>query len=335
MRTRRASLLAAAAASLLTLTACAGQGAAGPAASSNPSGSAGGTETSPAAAADLTLTTADGKEVTLEAAPERIAVFDYAALDTLHALGLDDVVVATPTEFLPESLASFKDKPEMVNAGSLQEPDFDAVANANPDLIIASARSSDAVPELEKIAKVVTLTPDSADYLNSTQERALDLAGLFGKQNEAQAKIDKITALREEIEKVAPGAGKGLFVSVSGGKLSAYGPGKATRYGFIYDDLGAKPAAEITSEDRHGQAISFEFISEHNPSWMLVLDRDAAIGEQGQAAKEVLNNELVKGTDAAKKDRIVYVSAQEWYLVSGGLNTTQTMLEDIKQALSA
>lgn len=331
MRIRRASIFAAAAAALLSLTACSAQGGTDPVASEGAAGSPAAEQSS---AADLTLTTADG-DVDLAAVPERVVVFDYAALDTLHALGLDDVVVATPTELLPEHLSSFKDNPKVVNAGSLKEPDFDAVANADPDLIIASARSADAVPELEKIAQVVTLTPDTSDYLNSVEERALDLAAVFGKQDAAQAEVDKIRALRGEIEKLAPNAGAGLFVSVSGGKLSAYGPGPATRYGFVFDDLGVQSAAPITSEDRHGQSISFEFISEHNPAWMIVMDRDAAIGEQGQSAKEVLSNELVNGTDAAKNNRIVYISAQEWYLVSGGLTTTQTMLEEAKQALTA
>lgn len=283
-------------------------------------------------AADLVLTGVDG-DVTLESMPQRVVVLDYASLDTLHTLGLDGVVVGTATEMLPASLESYA---STTNVGTFQEPDVEAIAGLAPDLILISGRTAAAaaLPELQSIATTVNVAADNNNWLASVSERAVDLAGVYGEQDAAQAKVDEIAATAAELKTKGEAAGPGLFVTVSGGKLSAYGPG--SRFGLVYQDLGITPAAEISNEDRHGQEISFEFIAEHNPSVLIVMDRDQALGQsvEGQAAEQVLDNELVNGTDAAKNGKIVYVNAADWYLVGGGLTTTASMLDEIGTVLS-
>ena len=39
---------------------------------------------------------------------------------------------------------------------------------------------------------------------------------------------------------------------------------------------------------KHGQAVSFEYLLKTNPDWLLVLDRDAAIGREGAVTPKVL-----------------------------------------------
>ena len=49
----------------------------------------------------------------------------------------------------------------------------------------------------------------------------------------------------------------------------------------------------------HGNEASFEFVVEKNPDYIFVMDRDAAIQTDGaQLAQEIMENELVMGTDA-------------------------------------
>ncbi len=40
---------------------------------------------------------------------------------------------------------------------------------------------------------------------------------------------------------------------------------------------------------------------------MFIIDRDVAVGQQGQPAAEVLNNELINNTNAAKNGKLVYL----------------------------
>ena len=51
--------------------------------------------------------------------------------------------------------------------------------------------------------------------------------------------------------------------------------------------------SSIKEKGNHGQPVTFEYIKKTNPDWLFVLDRSAAIGEEGKAAKDVLDNPLV------------------------------------------
>ena len=83
----------------------------------------------------------------------------------------------------------------------------------------------------------------------------------------------------------------------------------------------------------HGQIITFEYIAEKNPAYILVLDRDAAIGKSG-AGRSTMDNDLIKGTDAGKNGRIVYLDPGLWYLSGAGLESTQMMLDELRPVLT-
>lgn len=323
MRRRLSALAALTAAFSLALTGCSGAG-------EQPQNAP--TAAGKAAAADLTLTDVSGKETTLEAVPQRVVVLEYAALDTLHTLGLDQNVVGVPKKTLPEHLKGFAAE-STTDTGTLKELDFEAIASADPDLILIGSRSADFADQLGEIAPTVNVTADTKRFLDSTIERAEDLAALFGKQEDAKPYVEKIRASIEDV-KSKSNKESAMFLLVSGGKVSAYAPGHTSRYSFIFDELGFTPAGTVTENTSgHGQEVSFEFIAEAKPQHLFVLDRDSAIGQSGQAAEAVLDNELVKSTDAAKNGKITYVDGRNWYVVTGGLTTMQTMLEEISGSL--
>lgn len=282
--------------------------------------------------ADLTLTTVDG-ELALDAVPERVVVLDYASLDTLNAIGMGDVVVGTATKSLPESLQSFAD---VESVGTLKEPDFEAIASVDPDLILISNRLAEQEPQLAEIAPTANVAIDASDWLNSTTERALDLAAVFGKQDAAKEKVDAINSSAEELKAKAAEAGSTMIVMTSGGKLTDHGPGG--RYDFVFSGLGFDAASEAMTDQEtsgHGKEISFEYIGETNPDMMLVIDRDVAIGNDGDAAQQVLDNDIVNSSNAAKNDKIVYLDAANWYLVGGGLDSSQAIIDELTAAVSA
>jgi len=93
------------------------------------------------------------------------------------------------------------------------------------------------------------------------------------------------------------------------------------------------PADEAIKEGSHGQPVSFEYIKEKNPDWLFVLDRSAAIGEEGQAAREVLNNPLVAQSTAWKKGQVVYLPP-ETYLAAGGAQELLNAGNLLKDAFS-
>ncbi|MDN4483822.1 siderophore ABC transporter substrate-binding protein [Demequina lignilytica] len=317
-RLPRALVLAVAA---LGLSACAGAAATEPTASSPAAEAA-------SAPTEITVTTATG-DVTLPADPQRIVVFEHGILDTIDALGEGDRVVAIPHQGIPDYLAGYAESTE--NAGTLFEPDYEAVNAAEPDLIIVGGRSSATLEEMEQIAPTVDLSFEwGTDAFLATLERNAEaLDTILGLDGAATAAVAGFEADAAAIAEDAASAGTGLVVLTTGGKINAFGPSEEGRFDFVYGLFGITPAAEQVAIDSHGDAISYEFLAETDADMLIVLDRDAAIGAEGESAQALLDNELVNGTSAAQNDAIAYVDTQKWYLAFGGLTALDGISEEI------
>ncbi|RVU15626.1 siderophore ABC transporter substrate-binding protein [Methylobacterium oryzihabitans] len=279
------------------------------------------------AAAEITVSHARGQTV-LPGVPRRVVVFDLAALDTLDALGVPVFGVAGGAK--PPSLARYNG-PAYRRMGTLWEPDYEAVNEAEPDLIVVGGRSGPRYDALARMAPTIDLSSDAADPLGSEIRNIRTLARLFGKETEADARLARIEADIAAVRARAEKAGTALFVLSTGGRLSAFGPG--SRFGLLHGALGFRPAAPGLGAGIHGQPISFEFVARTNPDWLFVLDRDAAIGAQGQPARQLLDNALVRQTTAWRQGRVVYVDAAAWYLAAGGLNALRTTVDGVAAAL--
>jgi len=219
---------------------------------------------------------------------------------------------------------------EYVKVGTLCETDYEAVNAAEPDLIIVGGRSAAKYGELSKIAPTIDLTTNAKNFIADTEANVEKLGQIFGKEAEAKAEVEKLDAALAVLKEKAANKGTGLLILTSGGKISAYGPG--SRFGVLHDSFGVKPAAPDLSVGNHGQPASSEFILETNPDWLFVIDRDAAIGREGNSAKQVLDNDLVRQTNAWKKEQVVYLNAQNWYLVGGGLGALHGTVDQLSQA---
>ncbi len=277
----------------------------------------------------VTITHAQG-ETDVPTNPETVVVLDYSVLDTLDELGVDSVAAIPQGPLVPPHLSQYNGE-EYVNAGSLFEPDFEAINALEPDLIIVALRSSTSYEPLAEIAPTIDLTYDPADFINSVSTHAESLGTIFGKQAEVDELLAGIDADIAEVNELASASGEtALFILTTGGEVSAYGPG--SRFGMVHDLLGVAPAVEDVEAATHGDSISHEFILENNPGILFVMDRDAAIGEESQPAAEILDNELVHATDAWTNDKIIYVNGANWYLANSGLGTLSEMIAEVKSA---
>ena len=282
----------------------------------------------PAFAADtVTISHAQGKtEVPVN--PETVVVFDLAALDTLDALGVE--IDGVPSFNMPANLDAYEGD-AYAKVGSLFEPDYEAVNALDPDLIIVAGRSSGAYDELSTIAPTIDLSNDWTDFVPSVEKNSRALGEIFDKTGEVDAMVadleDKIAAFKANADAV----GNALVIMSSGGEITAYGPG--SRFGLVHDTLGIAPTIVDVEAATHGDAISFEFLLEANPDWLIVLDRDAAIGQQADSARQVLDNELMHETTAWQNDQIVYVDSARWYVTNGGIANLNIMVDELADAM--
>lgn len=279
----------------------------------------------PVLAEDVTIATATG-EVTLPAAPAKIAVLDIAAIDTLAALGV--VPQGVPDNLYVPYLADVAGQATVI--GTLFEPDLEALATLGPDLIIAGGRSSTQVEPLSQVAKTIDMTIWE-DVVGQGRDRIAAYGALFGKAEKAAELIAALDAKLAEVKAAAAGKGKALILQTNGPKVSAYG--KGSRFGWIHTALEIPEAYENLNPETHGDSVSFEFIAETNPDWIIVVDRSAAIGEPASAT-ETLANPLVAGTTAGQKGQIVTLSSAPVYIAGGGYVSLTTTLDELLAAFA-
>src|SRR5690625_1070269 len=92
----------------------------------------------------ITVTDARGEQE-VPANPENVVVFDMPSLDTLDELGVE--ISALPKSSIPPHLEQYAGD-EYADVGTLKEPDYEAVNEAEPDLVIVAGRSAETYPEM-------------------------------------------------------------------------------------------------------------------------------------------------------------------------------------------
>lgn len=280
-------------------------------------------------AADIKVRHAQG-ETTVSSPPKKTFVYDISMLDTLDALGVG--VQGVTGSNIPEYLAAYRDK-RYIKIGSLFEPNYETVNAEGPDLVIVALRSSPKYASLSKLAPTIDLTVSTTGFSDGVKNNVRTLGEIFAKKAEADALLQKIDRATERVRTAASKAGTALMIMVNGGKLTAYGPG--SRFGWLHDEFGVKPAVKDVKTAIHGEAVSFEFILKTNPDWLIVLDREAAIGQPATSAKQVLNNDLIAGTAAAKAGRILYVDPARWYIGGSGASSYTVIADELAAAFES
>lgn len=276
------------------------------------------------------ITDANGEKAELKKNPKRVVVFDYGVADILKNLGVDAVVGLPKNGKMPEILSNYSDD-KYTNVGSLKETDFEAVESLNPDLIIIGGRQAEDIDSFKEIAPTVNLAVDGQDYMNSFKSVVTDLGNLFDKQDEAKKAIDEIEAKIAKVNKTV--TEKGLTASVvmaNEGNISAFSA--KSRYGLIYNGLGFAEVDKNIDDSTHGQQVSFEYFLENKADYVFVVDRGAITGK-GDSASKLFDNEVMNKTEVAKNGNIVYLNSVIWYTMTGGIESTNQMIDEIADAV--
>lgn len=146
----------------------------------------------------VTLEAPNGSLV-IEEAPTAIVSLSATATESLFAIGADDQVVAVDdTSNYPESAP--------ITDLSAFEPNIEAIAAYEPDLVIASDDLGDLVSSLDKLSIPVLLQP-AATSIDDTYAQIEQLGDATGHSNEAEdltadmsAEIDAIVTSAPEMD---------------------------------------------------------------------------------------------------------------------------------------
>ena len=305
--TRPAAMLSSIAVSALLLSACSAQ--AEPAAAGSSS-----------AAGPTSVQVEDNNGTqTVASPPQSVVATDNRTFETLDDWGID--LTAAAVALMPDSI-SYTTDDSIVDLGTHNEPDLEAVVAADPDLIVNGQRFAqfhDDFVSLVPDATVLELDPREGEPFDAELRRQITVLGeVFGKQAEAAELIAQFDAAIARVEAAYDPADTVMAVTTSGGKIGYIAPTVGRTLGPVFDMFGLTPALAIdnASEGHKGDDISVEAIADSNPDWMLVLDRDAAVSADDPAfvpAADVLeSSQALQGVTAVQQGQIVYLPADTY-----------------------
>ncbi len=311
---------------ILSLAGCSGQAAAEP------------EQTTPAAS---TVTVEDNNGTQeIATPPASVVATDNRTFQTLSDWGIE--LSAAAVSLMDEGNPYTKDD-AIVDLGTHNEPDLEAVVAVQPDLIINGQRFAqyhDDFTSLVPDATVLELDPREGEAFDAELIRQTTVLGeIFGKQDAAQKLVDDFEAAIERAQKAYDDAESVMAVTTSGGEIGYIAPTVGRTLGPVFDIIGLTPALEVpeATDDHQGDDISVEAIAESNPDWILVMDRDAVFAAETpdyvQAAEVLENSEALASVTAVKDDQIVYMPTDTY--LNEGIQTYTTFFNDFADALEA
>ena len=264
--------------------------------------------------------------------PQRAVALDMNEVDFLDQLGV--AVAGMPKDFVPHFLARYKDASQTADVGSIVQPNLERVHAARPDLILMTSLQASHYAELSEMAPTLHFDVDYRDsqagHVAVVKQHLASLGQVFGKQDLAQAKAAELEARLAKVRDVTrERPERALVVLHNNGAFSAFGV--HSRYGFIFNDLGVKPATATLDTGLHGQPISSEFIQQANPDILYVVDRTAVMEHRPLMTAETLANPLLRQTNAWKHGRVVFVDPEAWYVTAASPTSLALIADDVSK----
>lgn len=293
-----------------------------------------------ASASEVTISTNLG-EVTVPVNPERVAVLDSTAFETIHDMGITPV--ALPKQLLPTSLQDWADNPDIIDIGTHREPDLEALASSEPDLILGGKRFSEIQDTLESLAPTIDIaaSTDSDDYIAELKKETETLGEIFDQEEKAD---ELIAELDKAVEKAADLTdGQTVFLANHNGGKIDNGAGRLAPLIQPLDmtDVFAETDGDATSDSVHQDSgLAPETIAQANPDWMIVLDRDASTSNRKQLSQDeypakatIEATEALKDTTAVKEGQIFYLDVD--FYVTEGIEAYTKFYNDFAEVLEA
>ena len=247
------------------------------------------------------LTDMAGREVSIEAVPERIVSGYYISTSTLIALGIQDKLVGieAKADKRPIYKLSAPELIELPNVGTAKEFNLEGCLALEPDLVILPLKLKSAAQTLEELGiPVLLVNPESQEQL---MEMVALLGDATGTADRAGELADYIEAQEAALAELLADAGTPtVYLGGNSGLLSTAGQAMY-QSDMIVRAGGVNVAAEI--EDSYWVDISYEQLLAWDPEY-IILASDASY-----TAEDVLADENLKDCTAVKNGNVCHLSA--------------------------
>jgi iron complex transport system substrate-binding protein len=246
--------------------------------------------------------TGTGGDVTIDARPERIVSLSPTATEDLFAIGAGDQVIAVddqsnyPADAPTTDLSGF-------------EPNVEAIAGYEPDLVVFATEPGDLGSSLEGLG-ITALQLDAAPNLDVAYDQIEQLGAATGHADESAALVEQ---MRSDIQVLVDGAdlatGTSFYYELDD---TFYSATSKTFIGQLFRILGLENIADEVGGGSGGYPqLSAEYIIESDPDLIFLADTKCC----GQSAETVAERPGWAGLTAVTDDGIVPLNedvAQRW-----------------------
>ena len=254
----------------------------------------------------VTITDHAGREVVIEAQPEKLVSGYYISTSVLIALGLDDKLVGIEAKAAKRAIYKLS-APELIDlpsVGTAKEFDLEGCAALEPDLVILPLKLKSAAESLEELGiDVILVNPESRELLDEAVDMIAKANNCEDMAKElADFTADKSAFLAKELE------GSGMpkvYLAGNSSMLSTAGKGMY-QHDVITLAGGENVAGDI--EDTYWATIDYEQLLAWDPEY-IILASDAEY-----TCEDVLNDVNLSECKAVKEGKVYQMPsvAEAW-----------------------
>lgn len=263
--------------------------------------------------ADGTIEIVDsaGRTVRLETPVERVAVLDRGTAEVMRALGVLDRMVGGHESYIGDPF--WEELQDVPVVATWSEVNFEAVAEVQPDLVIAGLGHGHGIVEDSEHLDALGI-PYAAFSLRSPDEidqEILTLGRVFGAEDRAQDLVGfygRVTGeIRRRLSRVPTEDWPRVFVETHAGELTTGGPGSR-----FYAQVELAGGTNIASGIDGERQVDAEFIAQADPE--VIIREGSSLGygvdSMQQSDAEEIREQLaatpgVAQTSAARNGRIL------------------------------
>lgn len=217
-------------------------------------------ESTAASGQEITVIDSRGEQVTVSGPAERVVTLEWSVTEYVSALGVQPVGVADVEGYNTwAKTAPLEGEP--ADVGVRTEPSVDAIANLEPDLIVADTSSipEDAIEQIERIAPVLVLRSAATDgLLDLVTSNQQTVGTLLGKEAAAQQLEEDFSTDLEGARAAVADAGKDgapmvfsyPYAEANSMTFRMHGPGSAPAV--IGEEIGLRSASEEVGDEAYG-----------------------------------------------------------------------------------
>lgn len=226
----------------------------------------------------------------------RIVVLDPATVEMIYLLGSEDKLVGIARLEKSKIWPEEKTK-KLESVGTFINPSLEKIIALNPDLVIESFHSSDAIEKrlTENNIKVIKMQANSIEDIFKNFQK---IAKILGKEEEAEKIITEKRQKIEEIKKMTKDEQKGLFI-LAPTPMRVFG--KGTLPNDIMEMLKIKNIA--AGMKGMSPTLTPEYIIKENPDIILTFVKDP---------QEIVKaNPQIKDINAIKNNKFIVLETSQ------------------------